>query len=273
MIIGEATAALDPEAREREKKNTRACTMNQFREFVVNNKNESAPMVSIGAAGGKVAKSNMSKVSAFSSDDEVKPRVHFARKKKFRGIVSFNCMSMKQRDSLWYTSAELEMKKHHEVRSISSDSGLLPFDSDIQEINKMFLQSRWLSTTMSEAEMDEALQDSDVLKQHTEGLDRFLESGTSSFRGLEEWISTPERYLRLETARATRIAFITASSKLTSAKNKDRQDEMLAEEYRKQSRAAKLYARLLAEVDARAAVKSQGDGEAEEKIDPESHPS
>jgi hypothetical protein len=251
---------------ESEKRRKAVSAMNQFREFEVENKKVEIVPVPIGVAGEKISSSSMSTITALSSADDLKPRVHFARKKTFRGIESFNLMSMKQRDSLWYTSAELEMKKHHEVREIFSDSGLLPIDSDIQEINKMFLHARWLSNNTSAAESDEILRDSEALKQFTEGLDRFLEAGTSSGRGLEEWIFTPEQHLRREAARASRVAFITASSKLARIKSKDCQDEILVEEYRKQSRPAKIYARLIAEADASAVVaKSQGGCEEDKK--------
>jgi hypothetical protein len=243
--------------------------MTQLRELRLDQSEGVPPPIS--AADECLFHNSMSDVTAHSAD-YCNARVHFAKKKKFRGIVSFKCMSTEQRKSLWYTSAELKtMKKRQEICAVSSER-VLPLPTDIDEINKTFLRSLWLSTTMSTAETDELLRNSEALKQHTEGLNRFLESRESG-RGLEEWISTPERYLRQKTARASRMAFIIASSQLATAEKIDEdQDELLAEEYRKQSGAAKLYARIIAEADAQAVVKSQDGSKAQKVVNNEAAP-
>jgi hypothetical protein len=227
--------------------------MDKLREFRIK-KNKSIPMT---VAALERNNSSISDVSTFSADDCSPRIVRFAKRKKFRGVVSFKCMDTKQRESLWYTRGELRLKRWEEVRAISSDTLRVPADSHIEEINKMFHRSCSLSTTLNMAETDKLLRDQDALKEHTVGFQRFLETEESD-RGLEEWISSPERALRLKTASETRNSLIKAS-KLFSEKGYGPQDEILAEAYRKKCHAAKIYARLIAAADAQAVCSGQGE--------------
>jgi hypothetical protein len=228
--------------------------MDKLREFRLS-KNKSTPLTIAATARESLLKDGrniMSDRSIFSADDCNTRIVHFAKRKKFRGVASFKCMDKEQWDSLWYTSGELKVKKWEEVRAISSEESLPADKSDIEEINKMFRHSCSLSTDLSIAETNELLDNPEALKEHTVGFQRFLDNEKSD-RGLEEWICTPERALRQKLARESRITLISASKRLIQKGYGDtHQDEILAEEYRKKSNAAKIYARLIAEVDAHA---------------------
>lgn len=244
--------------------------MNKLRDFRLKN-NKSTPITIFATEGGRLKDGNnsVSDISAFSADDCSPRIVRFANRKKFRGVVSFKCMDTEQRESLWYTRGELMVKKWEEVRAISSET--LPADSDIEEINKMFHHSCSLSTTLSFDETDELLRDRDALKEHTAGFQRFLDTVDTgkSDRGLEEWISTPEQALRQKIARDSRITLITASKHFIQ-KGYGLRDDILADEYRKKSSAAKIYARLIAEVDAQAlcSVPENGEGQETDPVSP-----
>jgi hypothetical protein len=236
----------------------RATRMDKLREFRLN-KNKSTPLTIAATSLLQDGHNSTSDVSAFSVDDCNTRIVRFAKRKKFRGIVSFKYMDTEQRESLWYTKSDLRVKMWEEVRAIFSES--LVAESDIEEINKMFHQSCSLSTNLSMAETDAFLRNPDALKEHTAGFQRLLETGKSD-RGLEEWICTPERALRQKVARDSRIALIAASKH--SIQKGCGQVEALAEEYRKKSHAAMIYARLMAEVDAQAVCSLQENAEAQE---------